>query len=250
MISRITLLAFGFALILGCHSKLDTTKSQSPSSNSTLTVLVARQSIPSWLPLTRELVEWRECEATEVPVDAIRLREQLGPCAVVRWGEDYLRYPIYQGTPIRQTDIAHGPPPNSGGTMARGYQLFAIEVRDDSIGKSLNTASSVDIEVLLTDPDTLATLSETQPFYRTILRKIRVYKIDQQPDYLAIHLLIRPDQAEKILLAKRLGEVGLASVSRNGGASLDQTSILTSEPDETKPTLTQTISVQTHPRAD
>jgi len=229
MVRKLTLLTLSIALTLGCNSRPEQSsksQTQSTSSDSTVTVLVATQSVPNWKPLTRDLVEWRECDAIEVPINAIRFGEPLAPHGVVQWGKDCLKYPVYQGTPIRRTDIARGSNQDFG--MARGgYQVFAIRAElDDPIAQSLNPTSSVDIEVRRTNPKT-SSRSEPQPFHQTILRNVRIFKIDIESDWYKIHLLVRPDQSEKLLLAKQLGKVGIAPPFRASPTHLEKSKLST-----------------------
>ena len=243
MFSRITALTLSLSLVLysGCQPGKTVTESHPPAER-TATILVATRPLPSWCPIKLgKGIEWQEWDWKDVPTDAVHFFDSY--FVDYTSGDYHPKYPIYPGpVPGSKLQLRGS---NFTGKVRNAMQVYSLKtIPSDPIFASLSPSSLVDLEVLLTDRRT------DERSLRCFLRNALVFQVKHDPNGSVVQLLVRPHDSEKILLAQQLGDVRLVPSVRPSATEIAKASASPTEPAVAQPTLTQTISARTHPRAD
>jgi|GEM_PF-4036944 len=175
----------------------------------TETIYVAASNLPNWKPLTAEMVKEEEWPAGKVPPDAVRSLEELEGKSP--------KYPLYPGEPIVMSKLTDENSEHPSVRIPAGHQVFAVKVdKESALSGLISPGDKVDVLVFIRGrggSDKIATGT------KTILRNTTVFAVNDQIerqddessiDAKTVSLLVRPDQSEKLLLAKQLGTIHLA----------------------------------------
>lgn len=215
---RILALTTTLAVVsFGCNARTkNSSSSQISPVKSEVCILVAKRTIPSWKLLQLDDVEWQECNPDKIPVDAIHLGEPALPWGDLNLRTDQLRFPVYKGQHIRRNDV-RASDLSAPNVIPQGHQVHALRANTaDPYLRTLTYEDLVEIEIEISAPERLAPLSTRNCYRRTILRDVRIFRIERRPDHTTLHLILRPDQVEKLLLARQLGNVSVVSPIRPG----------------------------------
>ena len=200
-------LACGLIASIGISQVM--TKPDAPAAPETETIYVAASNVPNWKSLTAEMVREEEWPAGKVPPDAVRSLEELEGKAP--------RYPLYPGEPIVLTKLTDANGDQASERIPEGHQVFAVKVdKESALSGLISPGDKVDVLCFIRGRGGNDRL---QTGTRTILRNTTVFavndRIERQGeegsiDAKTVSLLVRPDQSEKLLLAKQLGTIHLA----------------------------------------
>lgn len=173
------------------------------------TIYVAVSSVPSWKPLNAELVKEEEWPVDKVPEGAARsLDELVGKSP---------RYPLYSGEPIILSKLSDSDGSSASIRIPEGHQVMSVKVdKESALSGLINPGDKVDVLVFIRGRSQENIRTGT----RTIMRNTTVFAVNDQMarntdeessiDAKTVSLLVRPEQSEKLLLAKQLGTIHLA----------------------------------------
>jgi pilus assembly protein CpaB len=186
----------------------------------TESIYVAAVNVPSWKAITPQAVKLEEWPKDKIPPGAARTLEEFEGMRA--------RVPLYPGEPIMASKLSDG---NSGAFSERippGYQVFAVKVDpESSLSGLVLPGDKVDVLVFM-EADSQARSGRTitmdlvkQTGTRTILRNVSVFAVndrigrnveEEETSIVAktVSLLVKPDESERLLLAKQLGTIHLA----------------------------------------
>jgi pilus assembly protein CpaB len=190
-------------------------------------IFVSIVDIPIGEPLTPQMIKLEPWPKDRIPVGAIsRLEEIKGRRP---------KQPLYAGEPILHAKLIDQD--GRGGAsekIPKGYRVLSVKVTADSAASGLILPGDrVDVMVYLTAGQGIAS-----PMAKTILTDVTVFAVNEQinrqvdGDGTMIHaktvsLLVKPDQAEKLMLATQLGRLHLSlrraddeTANDSAGASL------------------------------
>lgn len=204
-------LALGCGLVasVGISQVLD--DSNRPSAVETTPIYVALQNINVGDQITDKMVSLEEWPKDRVPTGAI-----------VKWEDLEDRRPrsnVYQGEPILDNKLlAKGQTNDPIQGVPKGMRLktISVDARQSAAGL-LSPGDHVDVQIFVQKNDANGVSS---PFTKIFLQNIRVYAVDQTIEKTAdgtesrsvaktVSLVVTPEQANRITLAEKLGDVTL-----------------------------------------
>jgi len=173
------------------------------------TIFVAAGDVPSWSKLNSTLVKQEEWPVDKVPEGAARSLEEFEGMS--------LRYPLYPGEPIVKSKLSDGTGKIASERIPEGHQVFAVKVdKESALAGLINPGDKVDVLVFLHGQSGTSFVSTGT---RTIMRNVIIFAINDQIarssddessiDAKTVSLLVRPEQSERLLLAKQLGTIHL-----------------------------------------
>jgi len=177
-------------------------------------ILVAKLDIPNGESITVAAVALEEWPVTKIPEGALTSVEQLDGRRA--------RQPLFEGEPIVERKLNSGNTASISDRIATGYRVQSVKVSMDSaVSGLILPGDRVDVMVFLEKNREIQ-----RTMTKTILTDVTVFAINDQisrdPDdgegsitAKTVSLLVKPDQAEKLMLAARLGEISL-SLRRTG----------------------------------
>jgi len=215
-------LALGCGLVasIGISQVLDRQGSQRPATVETEPIFVAKTDINLGDTLTEEVLNLEEWPKDKVPSGAIRELDKL----VGRRP----RTKIYQGEPILDMKlVAADGRDDPAQQVPTGFRIVSIRVDAHNGGAGLlRPGDRVDVQIYAKkDPRSGITRTVT----KTILKEVRVFAVGQEfrrdaneddaPMPRTVSLVVTPEQADKLTLATRLGEINL--IMRNPDDTAD-----------------------------
>lgn len=207
------------ALVCGLVASIGITqvisrRAQEPvSMGETIPILVAKDTIPAWTPLTAQLLKLQPWPKDRVPEGAISQIEAVEGRRT--------KTPIYPGEPILEKKLFDKNANEHGPTVMipKGLRVVTVKVDQVSGGSGLILPGDrVDVAVVLR-PDPIRGI--TEPVTKTFLQDIKVFAVNDQfhlegtaPEEKTIQaktvsLLVTPEQAQMILLASEIGKIQL-----------------------------------------
>lgn len=174
------------------------------------TIFVAAGDIPSWTKLDATLVKTEEWPTDKIPQGAARTIEEFQAMSPM--------YPLYPGEPIVKSKLSDGTSSKIPSVrIPEGHQVFTVKVdRESALSGLVNPGDKVDVLVFIRGRST----DEVSTGTRTIMRNVTVFAVNDQIarssaeessiDAKTVSLLVRPEQSERLLLAKQLGTIHLA----------------------------------------
>jgi len=206
-------LALGCGLIasIGISQVMESNK-PGPTTVEKAKIYVAKVNINTGDPVSTEMVILKEWPKADVPPGAILDFAEL---------EDRRpRAPIFAGEPILESKLLNPGEKGSDPTqhIPKGFRIVPISVRADTGAAGLlRPGDRVDVQWYVARNPQIG-IDETVS--KTILHNIRVFAVDQnvtrpvngeEQSHLAktISLLLTPEQANKVQLATKIGEVSL-----------------------------------------
>jgi len=187
------------------------------------TIYVALTNVPLTEPLTAQHLKAEEWPRDKIPEGAIRSLEEI----------EGMRpsVPLFAGEPILRSKLSDGNAAGAAVRLPEGHRLVSVKVSMDGGASGLILpGDKVDVLVFIRGNDRQGVQTGT----RTILRDVTVFavgsrfdRMDEQEnaiDAKTVSLVVKPDQAERLILAKQLGDLHL-SLRRPGDKSTeDETS--------------------------
>lgn len=179
----------------------------------TVPILVARETIPAWTPLTAQLVKLEPWPKDRVPEGAISQIEAVEGRRT--------KTPLYPGEPLLEKKIFDKNANEHGPTVMipKGLRVVTVKVDQVSSGSGLVLPGDrVDVAVVLR-PD--LTKGITEPVTQTFLQDIKVFAVNDQfhiqgvaqeetsIQAKTVSLLVTPEQAQMILVASEAGKIQL-----------------------------------------
>jgi pilus assembly protein CpaB len=209
-------LALGCGLVasIGISQVLDRKAGLGRSTTETEAIYIAKLDINLGDALTEEVLKLEEWPKDKIPAGAIRELDEL----VGRRP----RTKVYQGEPILEMKlVAPDARDNPADQVPPGFRVVSVRV-DAHTGAAglLRPGDRVDVQ-LFVKKDSRTGISKTMA--KTILKEVRVFAVEQDFRREAdedeaspprtVSLVVSPEQADKLTLATRLGEINL--VMRN-----------------------------------
>jgi len=215
-------LALGCGLVasIGISQVLDRQGKHGPAAVATEPIFVAKTDINLGDTLTEEVLNLEEWPKDKVPSGAVRELDKL----VGRRP----RTKIYQGEPILDMKlVAADGRDDPAQQVPAGFRIVSIRVDAHNGGAGLlRPGDRVDVQIYAKkDPRSGITRTVT----KTILKEVRVFAVGQEfrrdaseddaPMPRTVSLVVTPEQADKLTLATRLGEINL--IMRNPDDTAD-----------------------------
>jgi len=223
-------LALGCGLVasIGISQVLDRKGWQGPAAAETEAIYIAKTNINLGDKLDEEVLNLEDWPKDKIPPGAIRNLEDLL--------DRHPRTKIYQGEPILEVKlISADARDNPAEQVPQGYRVVSVRVDVHTGGAGLlRPGDRVDVQMYVKrNRSTGMSVTKT----KTILREIRVFAVDQDfrratddeeaSPARTVSLVVTPEQADKLTLASKLGEINL--IMRNpddqGNPNLDGASI-------------------------
>jgi pilus assembly protein CpaB len=179
----------------------------------TIPILVAKDTIPAWTPLSAQMVKLEPWPKDRLPEGAVTQIESVEGRRT--------KTPIYPGEPILEKKLFDKNANEHGPTVMipKGMRVVTVKVDQVSGGSGLILPGDrVDVAVVLR-PDPLKGI--TEPMTKTFLQDIKVFAVNDQfhvegatPEEKTIQaktvsLLVTPEQAQMIMLASEAGKIQL-----------------------------------------
>lgn len=220
-------LALGCGLVasIGISQVLDRKGGRPQAQQQTEAIYIAKVDINLGDGITEELLVLEDWPSDKVPSGAIRKLENIKGRRP--------RTKIYKGEPILEAKLiaadAHDHPAQQ---VPPGYRVVSVRVSvHTGAAGLLRPGDRVDVQ-LYAKRDHRSGIMKT--FTKTILKQIRVFAVDQEfrrasdddesSPARTVSLVVTPEQADKLMLASRVGEINLTI--RNP----DDSSTITSAP--------------------
>jgi Flp pilus assembly protein CpaB len=177
----------------------------------TETIYVAATNVPSYERLTAQVVQIEQWPKDKVPQGAARSLEDFEGMRP--------KVPLYPGEPILMNKLSDGTSGNASERIPEGMQVFAVKVdKESALSGLILPGDRVDVLVFIRGTSGRDTI---QTGTRTILRNVSVFAVNDQIgrnteedggsiDAKTVSLLVKPQQSERLLLAKQLGTIHLA----------------------------------------
>lgn len=175
----------------------------------TRSVLVAKVDIPVNEILSSASVVLEDWPIEKIPQDALSSIEDLD--------RRRARQPLYAGEPILDKKLIDGTQDGLAETIAKGFRVVSVKVSiNNAVSGLILPGDRVDVMVFLKKSHEIDRTNT-----KTILSDVTVFAIDdrisREPEdeesamsARTVSLLVKPDQAEKLLLAEELGTIRLA----------------------------------------
>ncbi len=209
------LVALGCGLVASIGiTQVISRRTQEPiSMGETIPILVAKETIPPWTPLSAHHVKLQPWPKDRVPEGAISQIETVEGRRT--------KTPIYPGEPILEKKLFDKNANEHGPTVMipKGLRVVTVKVDQVSGGSGLILPGDrVDVAVVLR-PDPMKGI--TEPITKTFLQDIKVFAVNDQfhvegssPEEKSIQaktvsLLVTPEQAQMILVASEAGKIQL-----------------------------------------
>lgn len=226
----------GLVASIGVSQYMEKARENSVAPLETMKIYVACTEINIGEKLDEKNIKLEEWPKDRVPEGAISELKDLE--------DKYPRARMYTGEPIlvaKLTDTVHG---DTSQTIPEGFRVVAVKVdAETGLGGLIRPGDRVDVMVFLRKS---SEVPETKT--QTILRDVNVFAVDAETERAVdkgtgqarevrnVSLLVKPNQAESIMLAKELGVMSLTlrrPNDTNDEASEGQTvqSLLGSEAD-------------------
>lgn len=173
-------------------------------------IYVTTTNVPSYSKLTADVVKLEEWPKDKAPIDALRTLEEFEGRSP--------RFPLFAGEPIVLSKLASSESEIASERIPEGHQVLAVKVdKESAMGGLVNPGDKVDVLVFIRGRSG----EDIKTGTRTILKNITVFAVNDQMardpgaegssiDAKTVSLLVRPEQSERLLLAKSLGAISLA----------------------------------------
>lgn len=197
----------GLVASIGVSQYLETAK-ESGLQLETMKIYVASTEINIGEKLDEKNIRLEEWPKDRIPEGAVVELKQLENM--------YPRARLYKGEPILQAKLSDSIHGNEAQSIPDGYRVVAVKVDAATGGGGLiRPGDRVDVVVFLRKS---AEIPETET--RTILRDVNVFAVEgqteravdksgQSREVRTLSLLVKPNQAESVMLAKELGVLSL-----------------------------------------
>ncbi|MFV2067848.1 MAG: Flp pilus assembly protein CpaB [Pirellulales bacterium] len=205
-------LALGCGLVasIGISQVLDRKGGQGQATVETEPIFVAKTDINLGDTITEEVLNFEEWPKDKIPAGAMRdLKELVGRRP---------RTKVYQGEPILDMKlVAADGRDDPAQQVPAGFRVVSVRVDAHNGGAGLlRPGDRVDVQ-LYAKKDLRAGITRTVT--KTILKEVRVFAVGQEfrrdttddnaPMPRTVSLVVTPQQADKLTLATRLGEINL-----------------------------------------
>ncbi len=205
-------LALGCGLVasIGISQVLDRKGGGPQTKQETEAIYIAKVDVNLGDALTEDLLNLEDWPSDKVPAGAIRKLERIKGRRP--------RTKIYKGEPILEAKLisadAHDHPAQQ---VPPGYRVVSVRVSvQTGAAGLLRPGDRVDVQ-LYAKRDQRSGIMKT--FTKTILKQIRVFAVDQEfrrasddddsSPARTVSLVVTPEQADKLMLASRVGEINL-----------------------------------------
>jgi pilus assembly protein CpaB len=204
-------LALGCGLVasVGITQVLDRSGDSGPAAE-TVPIYVAKTDINLGDKITEELLNLQDWPKGKVPPGAIGELDKLT--------DRYPRTKIYQGEPLLDAKLLEADArDNPAQQVPSGFRVVSVQVNAHTGGAGLlRPGDRVDVQ-LFVKRSSQTGIGATKA--KTILREIRVFAVDQAfrrtvsgedaSPARTVSLVVTPEQADKLTLATKLGEINL-----------------------------------------
>ena len=206
-------LACGLVASIGITQVISRRAQQSVPLGETIPILVAKDTIPAWTPLSAQIVKLEPWPKDRLPEGALTQIESVEGRRT--------KTPIYPGEPILEKKLFDKSANEHGPTVMipKGMRVVTVKVDQVSGGSGLILPGDrVDVAVVLR-PDPIKGI--TEPMTKTFLQDVKVFAVNDQfhvegatPEEKTIQaktvsLLVTPEQAQMIMLASEAGKIQL-----------------------------------------
>ncbi len=206
-------LACGLVAAIGITQVISKQAQQPVPMGETVPILVAKETIPAWTPLSAQHVKLEPWPKDRVPEGAVSQIEAVEGRRT--------KTPIYPGEPLLEKKIFDKNANEHGPTVMipKGLRVVTVKVDQVSSGSGLILPGDrVDVAVVLR-PDPNKGIQE--PVTQTFLQDIKVFAVNDQfhvqgvaqeeksIQAKTVSLLVTPEQAQMILVASEAGKIQL-----------------------------------------